>query len=256
MKRDERRQLILELLADQGAVEVEELAHRYAVSKMTVHRDLDELEQAGLLRKVRGGATIEAGMQFESDFRFRERQGHEEKELIARRAMELIEPGMTIMINDGSTAAALGEMLPEKRPLTVITNNAAIIDRLRQESGIKLIALGGEYSAKFNGYFGVLTEQSLENLRADIAFISSPAVSGSQAFHMDDDVIRSKRAMLKGSVKSCLLISHQRFGHVALHVLANLEEFDAVITDCSPGDEVFNELTQSGIHLTIAGKEE
>ena len=63
-------------------------------------------------------------------------------------------------------------------PLTVITNNAAIIDALKGEAGITLIAFGGIYSAKFNGFFGVVTEEALARLRADIAFISTPAVQG------------------------------------------------------------------------------
>src|SRR5690606_14481413 len=74
MKRDERRQAIMDQLIEARAVDLDDLATRFAVSKMTIHRDLDDLEQAGLLRKVRGGATIETGTQFESDFRIRELQ--------------------------------------------------------------------------------------------------------------------------------------------------------------------------------------
>ena len=104
------------------------MADRFTVSKMTIHRDLDDLEQAGVVRKIRGGATIDAGVRFESDFRIRERQGNEAKISMARCALELVEPGMTVMVNDGSMAAVLGEMLLQKRPLTLITNNAAIIE--------------------------------------------------------------------------------------------------------------------------------
>lgn len=252
MKRDERRQQIIDLLVELGSVDLEELSLRFGVSKMTIHRDLDELEAAGLLRKVRGGATIEAGMQFESDFRLRERQGNLAKEAMAAAALELVEPGMTVMVNDGSMAAVLGKQLVTKKPLTIITNNAAIMQALQGESGIDLIALGGQYSAKFNGYFGVLTEQCLTSLRADIAFLSSPAVSGSQVFHMDADVVRVKKAMLGAAVKKCLLVNHSRFDRVALHVLANLDDFDWVITDQPPAPEISQSLAASGISLTIA----
>jgi DeoR/GlpR family transcriptional regulator of sugar metabolism len=143
MKREERQQLIVNLLVEDKTVDVDDLAERFSVSKMTIHRDLDDLEQAGVLRKVRGGATIDAGTQFESDFRIRERQDGEAKVAMAQEALAIIEPGMTIMVNDGSMAAVLGEMLLRKRPLTVITNNAAIMERLKGENGITLIALGG-----------------------------------------------------------------------------------------------------------------
>lgn len=256
MKREDRKQAIMDLLVEQGAVDLDDLSDRFGVSKMTIHRDLDDLEQAGVLRKMRGGATIEAGNQFESDFRFRERQEAEAKERMAAAAFELIEPGMTVMINDGSMAAVLGAMLPKKRPLTVITNNAAIIEALKTESGMTLIALGGVFSAKFNGFFGVVTEDALSRLRADIAFISTPAVSGTLAFHMDDNVIRAKRAMIAASSRTCLLVNHHRFDRSALHVLADLSDFNLVITDDEPPAEARESLRRAGIALTVARTEQ
>lgn len=231
MKRDERRQAIIDSLVESRAVDLDDLAARFAVSKMTIHRDLDELEQAGVLRKVRGGATIDAGTQFESDFRFRELQEADVKRAIANAAAELVEPGMTVMINDGSMAAVLGEVLARKKPMTIITNNAAILERSKGEGGLTLIGLGGVYSSKFNAYFGIVTEEALSRLRADIAFISAPAVSGRVAYHMDETVVRTKRAMMASSRQNCLLINSRRFGHTALHVLADVTEFDTIISD-------------------------
>jgi len=149
-------------------------------------------------------------------------------------------------------AAVLGGMLLEKRPLTVITNNAVIVDELKGENGINLIALGGTYSAKFNAFFGILTEEALSHLSADIAFVSSPAVNGQLVYHMDEKVVRTKRAMTASAARTCLLVNHQRFGRPALHVMANLSDFDAIITDSSPGAAILDELEQAGIRLTIA----
>jgi DeoR/GlpR family transcriptional regulator of sugar metabolism len=219
---------------------------------MTVHRDLDELEQAGVLRKVRGGATIDAGTQFESDFRIRERQDHDAKQAITQLAADLVEPGMTVMVNDGSMAAVLGEALTSKRPLTVITNNAAVIERLKGESRITLIALGGVYSAKFNAFLGVVTEETLARLRADIAFISTPGVAAGRAYHMDDNVVRTKRGMMASSTRNYLLVNHERIGQTALHVLADLGEFDAVITNHRPDPSALRDIEETGVVLTIA----
>ena len=233
MKREERRQEIINLLVESRAVELDDVAARFGVSRMTVHRDFDDLERAGVLRKVRGGATIDAGTQFESDFRFRELQEAGVKRALAETAAGLVEPGMTVMINDGSMASVLGDVLAEKKPITVITNNAAIMERIRGVSGVTLIALGGVYSAKFNAYFGIVTEEALSRLRADIAFISAPAASGRLSYHMDEAVVRTKRAMMAASRQACLLVNSWRFGHTALHVLADLAEFDTVISDKS-----------------------
>lgn len=252
MKRDERRQQIMDLLVEQGAVELDALAERFAVSKMTIHRDLDDLEAEGLLRKIRGGATIEAGTQFESDFRFRERQGPDVKARMAQTALEFIEPGMTIMLNDGSTAAFVGTLLRNKRPLTVITNNDAVIETLKSEPGITVISLGGRYSSKYNAWVGRVTEDALAHLRADLAIISTPAVSGTQTFHMDDDIVRVKRRMMDGAQRAILLINHTRFDRTALHLLADLSEFEAIITDNTPTDEARDALTRAGMQLTLA----
>jgi DeoR/GlpR family transcriptional regulator of sugar metabolism len=252
MKRDERRQAIMDILVEDRAVDLDDLADRFAVSKMTIHRDLDDLEQAGLLRKVRGGATVEAGTQFESDFRIRELQDGSAKSRMAEAALTLVEPGMTVMINDGSMASLLGARLAGRAPLTVITNNAAVLEHLKDAPRITLIALGGVYSAKFNGYFGLLTEQALAQLRADIAFISTPAVAGLQAFHMDEPVVRAKRAMMAAAERRVLLVNHLRFGRSALHVLANLSDFDAIITDAPPEPEERAMFDRAGLALTIA----
>lgn len=252
VKRDDRRQAIMDLLAEARAVDLDDLAGRFAVSRMTIHRDLDDLEQAGLLRKVRGGATIEAGTQFESDYRIRALQDADAKTRMARAALDLVEPGMTVMVNDGSMAALFGASLTARAPLTVITNNAAVIEPLKEAPRITLIALGGIFNAKFNGFFGLLTETALHKLRADIAFISAPAVAGMQAFHMDDAVIRTKRAMMRAAERSVLLVNHRRFGRSALHALADLAEFHAIITDAPPAPEDRAALDRAGISLTIA----
>ena len=260
MKRDERRQAIIDILVETRAVDLDDLALRFDVSKMTIHRDLDELEQAGVLRKVRGGATIEAGTRFESDFRFRELQEADVKRAMAEAAAALVEPGMTVLINDGSMAAVLGDVLARdpvrRKPVTIITNNAAILERNKAESGVTLIGLGGVYSPKFNAYFGIVTEEALPRLRADIAFISAPAVSGALAYHMDEAVVRTKRAMMASSRQSCLMINSRRFGHTALHVLADLNEFDTVLSDRSLPYETAAELDSGKTKVRIATKED
>ena len=249
---EDRRQFIMDLLVEHRAVDIDDLAQRFGVSKMTIHRDLDELEQGGVLRKVRGGATADAGNQFESDFRIRARQDADAKKRMATEALKLIEPGMTVMINDGSMSAVLGSMLSQKRPLTVITNNQAIISALLGEVGITLLVLGGIYSAKFNAYCGVVTEETLQRLRADVAFISAPAVSGLQAFHMDDNIVRAKQAMMQAATRKCLLVNHSRFNRTALHVLSDLKSFDWIITDSEPDNNVSEELKSAGLTLTVA----
>lgn len=252
MKVDARREQIIALLMEQGTVLLDDLAARFGVSKMTIHRDLDDLEAASMLRRVRGGASVESSTQFESDYRFRERRDTAEKRRIAQAAAHLIEPGMTVFINDGSTAGLLAGFATRTRPLTVITNNMAAMEALANATGVTLLGLGGVHSRKFNGFFGIVTEESLAWLRADIAFISTPAISGLTCYHMDQDVVRSKRLMISGSTKAYLLADHRKFGRSALHRLAAINEFEAVITGEALPEPDASQFEQAGIDVIIA----
>ena len=256
MKREDRRRAIVTALIESRVIGLDDLAERFAVSKMTIHRDLDDLEREGVLRKVRGGATIEPGTQFESDFRIRARQEGDVKVAIAREALALVEPGMTVMVNDGSMALVFGEMLLEKRPLTVITNNAALMERLKGESGIGLVALGGVYSDRFNAYFGLLTETAIGVLKADIAFVSAPAADNDAAYHMDESVVRTKRAMLAASAHPCLMINGRRMGHTALYRLADLAEFRTIVSDRPLPPAIQARLEEAGTTVRIAYEED
>lgn len=230
MKREERRQAIMDLLVQLGAVDLDDLAQRFDVSKMTIHRDLDDLENLGLLRKIRGGATIESGTQFEADYRYRALQNVDVKRAVADKAASLIEPGMTVLINDGTTAGLMADAIVNMRPLTVITNNLAAINTLTDVQGVNLIALGGTYSRKFNGFFGMMTEESLSRLQVDLAFLSTPAVNGLTCYHMDESVTRCKRAMIDAGAKVVLLADGKKFGRTALHQLSDMTAFDTVVT--------------------------
>lgn len=256
MKPEDRKQEIVELLIGSGSVGLDDLAARFGVSRMTIHRDLDDLETAGLLRKVRGGATIEASSQFESDFRYRERQATDEKRRIAHRAIALIEPGQSVLLDDSSTAGAMAAHLPDKRPMTVITNNLQAIGTLAGAPGIALIALGGSYSKKFHGFFGLVTEQALRGLRADLAFVSTSAIHDTAAYHQDQEVVQTKRLMIAGASRRYLLVDREKFGRTALHFLSDLGAFDAVITGAPPESAARRPLADAGVELIIAEGEE
>ena len=125
--RDRREQIRLRV-ADEGFVRIEALAEAFGVSLMTIHRDLDELQTQGWLRKVRGGATAQPSSLYHGDVRHRAQTMVKAKEELARCAVELVEPGQSIMIDESTTGLAVARLLPSRAPLTVITNFLAIIN--------------------------------------------------------------------------------------------------------------------------------
>ncbi|WP_435106499.1 DeoR/GlpR family DNA-binding transcription regulator [Arhodomonas sp. AD133] len=248
---EERRSRVMETLMRVGSVQVDELAERFDVSRMTIHRDLDTLAKQGLLRKVRGGASAQRSVLFESNYHFRRTQALESKRQLARAALQRVEPGMAVILDASTTCAEVAEVLPEAAPLTVITNAHAILERLRQENGIDLICVGGTYSETFDAFLGVVTENALHSLRADVLFLSTSAVYGLTGYHQDEQVIRANRAMMEAADRRILLVDHTKFGKSALNRFADLTEFDEVLTDRQLDGGVRDELRDAEVPLQL-----
>lgn len=226
-----RRQQIAEYVMRHGSVAVTELAESFDISVMTVHRDLDDLEAHGMVRKYRGGATAQPSSVFESNIAYRLEANQREKEALARHLHQLIEPGMSVMLDDSTTALALARELGDVTPLTVVTNYLESIKLLCDVPGIRLLALGGEYHASHDSFLGVSCVDAIEAMSTDLAIVSTSAVSDRYAFHQEQEIVLVKRAMLRSAQRRVLAVDHTKLDRVALHRVAPLEEFDLIVVD-------------------------
>ena len=250
----ERQRSITEAVMQAGAVRIEDLAARFGISVMTVHRDLDELEGRGLLRKSRGVATALSSALVESSDVYRASRQLSEKESIARAALEFIEPGQAIMLDDSTTTLQLLPHLQTKKPLTVITNTLTIMEELRAANGITLLGLGGQYYNWCSAYMGRITTTTIANLRADLLVMSTSAISDDVAFHQTQETVDVKRAMFESSNRRILLADHTKFEQRALHAMVPLAEFDAVIVDAATDQPHVNRLRDKGVNVVVARK--
>jgi DeoR/GlpR family transcriptional regulator of sugar metabolism len=248
----ERRGRIAEYVLGRDWAAARDLAAMFDVSLMTIHRDLDELERMGVLRKMRGGATPQPSSLFESNVRYRLGKARGEKEAVARHALRLIEPGQAVLLDDASTTLALARLLPAVAPLTVITNFRHSMDALYGAPDIRLIALGGEYFPHHESFMGLICEGALATIRADIFFMSTSAVSDGVAWHQEPVTVSAKRAMLQAASKRVLLIDHDKLGKVALHQLAPLTAFDLVIVDAGIDERGREALREAHVRFEIA----
>ena len=254
---DERRQHILDRLMENGTVDVGSLSDALDVSRMTIHRDLDQLEEQNLLRKVRGGATIESSLLFESSYAYRSQKATAEKRAVAKAAAEeYLSPGQAVMIDDGTTTEPLAEFLPETAPHTVMTNAFHLMDRLRDARQVELISLGGTYNSNFESFLGLFCEQSIRAMRADVLFVSMSAIKGGVAFHQNQDAARVKRAMMEVAETTILLVDQSKFGRSGLIRLADLEEFDRVLIGGEVDAPVAENLEEKGIPFQIVTVED
>ncbi|GEB47777.1 MULTISPECIES: DeoR/GlpR family DNA-binding transcription regulator [Streptomyces] len=227
----DRRQLIAEQVVRHGTVSVAWLARTTGVSVMTVHRDLDALAGRGVLRRFRGGVSALPTSVFESSLDYRAGVRVAEKDALARAAAALVEPGMSVMLDDSSSALALARLLPGKVPLTVLTNARRVIDVLADCEEIRLIALGGEYSHTHDSFLGGACVESIEALSVDLVVVSTSAMNTRLTFHQEPDVVLVKRAMLASAARRVLLMDHSKIPRTALHRVCPVAGFEHVVVD-------------------------
>jgi DeoR/GlpR family transcriptional regulator of sugar metabolism len=253
-----RRNAVLELLLEQEKVTVRDLVDRFDVSAMTVHRDLDALEARGVLRKVRGGATMQPTAVYEGSLAFRLGEQRDAKEAIARQAARRVTPGSSVVLDDSTTALAMLPHLALITQLTLVTNFVSIVEELSQstDNSVTLIAIGGAYNHKYHAFGGVLAERALADLRVDLCFVSVAAIDIPRAgtFHQEADQAVIKRAMTEIADESVLLADATKFSKRALHRVVDIGRFDAAVVDEETGADDIAGLRSGGVAVEVASR--
>ncbi|MER5391358.1 DeoR/GlpR family DNA-binding transcription regulator [Saccharopolyspora sp. NPDC002686] len=224
-----RQQKIIDHVVAQGFASAAELSELTGVSLMTVHRDLDDLVTRGLLRKYHGGVSAQPSTVFESSSDFRLHTHTAEKEALARDALQFITPGMSVMLDDSTTALALARLLPDVGPLTVVSNYRQVQETLRDVPDIRLIGLGGEYSRTHDSYLGLPCQEMINAFSVDIVFLSTSAMNARLTFHQEQEIVLVKRAMLASATTKVLMMDASKVARSALHQFAPVSAFDHVL---------------------------
>ncbi|MFF0446770.1 DeoR/GlpR family DNA-binding transcription regulator [Streptomyces sp. NPDC004609] len=246
-----RRRLIADHVVEHGTATGADLAQLTGVSLMTVHRDLDDLERRGVLRRFRGGASALPSTVFESNLDYRLGVNTAEKNAIARAAAELVEPGMSVMLDDSTTVLAMAGLLADMAPLTVVTNARRVVDLFTDREGIRLIALGGEYSRTHDSFLGVPCVEAVEALSVDLVAVSTSALDSRMAYHQEQDVVLVKRAMLTSAARKVMLMDHTKLARTALHRVGPVSDLDHLIVDDGVGSDLLAKLRER-TQVTVA----
>ncbi|HXX21592.1 MAG TPA: DeoR/GlpR family DNA-binding transcription regulator [Terriglobia bacterium] len=230
MKPKQRQeQLLSQLHALQSELTVEDLAKRFAVSSLTIRRDLDQLETEGMILRTHGGCVLKTSV--ESAYHRRVALNFELKQAIGRAAAKEVRDGDVILINDGSTAFHLAPYLGHVEKLSVHTNSLAVIPILARFPGVRLYILGGEYDAEMRFIGGSITEQALEALQFDVVFLGADAVDArGNCLVSDPDDARLAEIMVRRGRRRILLADHTKVGANAHVVYGRLSDFDAWYT--------------------------
>lgn len=234
-----------------GAIPLDRLAERFGVSTMTIYRDLAELEEGGVLVRSRGMVTARATSLNETTVAFRLARNTEVKQALAIRAAQLVRSGQTIMLDDSSTVQGIVPAVAPKAPLTLITNAQAVAREAGGKQGMRLFMVGGRYRSSLDSFYGSSTIAVLGTLCADLCFLSITGIEDGRLYHPYEENIEVKRAMMRASAVTVLVVDSSKFGHRSTHLLGTVEDFDVVVVDDGIPERELAAIREADVRLEL-----
>ncbi|MFO7974914.1 MAG: DeoR/GlpR family DNA-binding transcription regulator [Candidatus Hydrogenedentota bacterium] len=225
-----RHAKILERLSVDGEATVQTLAESFGVSVMTIRRDLAQLEAGGELTRTHGGAVRSHPGLVEFAFKQKGEQYAKEKRAIAQEARQLIESGMTVTLDTGTTTLEVAKAIAGIPDLTVLTSSLAIASVLYGRPNISLVLAGGAVRTGSPDLSGWLTEENLKRFRVDVACIGADGVDQEGVFTTDVNVARVSQAMIASAHETVLVADHTKFEKPAFVCFASWSDIDCVVT--------------------------
>ena len=226
-----RHASILQRLAEEGEVLVEDLAPRFGVNTVTVRRDLAALERRGLIHRTHGGAILSRGGKIEFAFQTRGQARAAEKEAIGQVVADLLQPGLSVCLDTGTTTLAVARHLRRIPRLRVVTSSLVIAAVLYPCDNIELVILGGVVRKGSPDLFGMLTEENIRRFNLDVAVIGADAATHQGVFTTDVGISRVSQSMLAAAAKVILAIDSSKFEARAFVQFASWTDIDHVVTD-------------------------
>lgn len=234
-----RRRRVLERIAERGEMRIADLADEFDVSLMTMHRDLDELQNRRTIDKLRGVVRSLPAVTMESATRFREQQQMVEKEALAQAAVVEIVPGMTVMLDDSTTLFPLARLIAKTGGVTVVTNSVAIARLAGEDGRVDVVLAGGTYRDQFESCTGPQTIRTLSGIRADLLFASTTAVFEGNLYNPFQEYAEVKLTMFEAAQRRVLVLDHSKFGRTATFNCGHASAYDLLVTDAAtPASEL------------------
>lgn len=247
----ERRQLILERLRSDGRVVAAELSQALDVSIDTVRRDLRELAQGGLVRRVHGGAL--PAVAEARPYAIRREQATAAKEAIARRTESLLQDDQVILLDAGTTTLEVARHLRPELRATVITNSPAIALALAEHSHVEVAMLGGALAKEPRALVGAATVEGLRSIRADVLVLGVCSLHpeiGITVLELEESHV--KRAMVASAAEVIAVSAADKLGSAGPYVVAPIDELTHLVIDGPLGEDALKPYRRRGIEVLTA----
>ena len=244
----DRQHAIYMLALSRGSVDVADLARRYGVSTETIRRDLSDMQDRNLLRRVHGGAVPVERISHEPLLAARDVVNAEEKLRIATKAVEEVPERGSVIIDSGSTTQRLAEVFPVEREVHVVTNSLMTALTLSRRGLRQLTVLGGAVRTNTLAMVDDTSRSELQHMAIDVLFISCDGLSfqhGLTTPYREEHMI--KRAMIESARRVVAMVDQSKFGNVQMFGFAAFDEVDILVTDTRVEPEAAAALANRGM---------
>ncbi|WP_035512849.1 DeoR/GlpR family DNA-binding transcription regulator [Halalkalibacillus halophilus] len=254
---EERKNRILSDIEQHGRASVQDLVETFGVSESTIRRDLNEMEKEKLLKRTHGGAVSNDSVNFEPTMIERVDRFYQEKQKIARKAASYINNGDTILVDAGTTTLPLVEAIKILKELTVVTNSVVHAEALKNSPHIEVVVLGGRLRHETQALVGPITDQALDHLHVDKAFLGTNGIDLSGGLTTPNIIEAStKRKMIDQATEIYVLADNSKFGKVAFAKFGEISDLTGCITDGEVDLSFVEAFHQKNILLDIVSQQE
>ena len=231
---EERQNLILEELRENGKVRVKDLSAKFHVTPDLIRKDLSTLESLGKCKKIYGGAILNRLNIHLEDANSRKNINVKKKQSLAHLAYDLIKENMIVFLDISTTNIELAKLLVLKpiRNITIVTNMLDVLQILTSSS-MHTICVGGEFDYAHNGFVGNMCDEFLSRFHFDLAFLGVVGVNLQQdcvMTYMPDDG-QTKRMVLKHTKQAYMLAESDKLYQSGNYTYAKVKDFYGMITE-------------------------
>lgn len=262
MYSEQRKAEIIQLIEQNGSINVNALAERFETSRETIRRDLSDLERQGVLKRTHGGAVLEtqgaaASPPVEFPVGIRGIQRVEEKNRICRKAASFVREGDTLFVDNSSTLLYLPKYIPADMQITILTNSINFLLEVSKVSHYNwlLICLGGIFKSSNLSVHGAGTLKSAEEYYPSKTFFSCAGISRhNKVADSSLHEIEAKRMMIERAQETFLLADHTKFEKAGQMFLCELSAVNCIVTDpaTEEGAADLSHLRQAGVNLVVS----
>ena len=249
----QRRQLIQEYLAAHKIASIADLSSVLETSEATIRRDLEWLENEGLLERTYGGAILSQRYNLESAYEQRATSFPAEKRLIGEHAASLIEDGDIVFINSGTTTAQIFHHIRKDAKITVFTNNTIAAFEIGDDIAYEIVLLGGTLNSKVNAVTGSFTVSNLSQIYADKTFVGVDGISlkfgCTVPTNAEAEIVRTMLARTRGMV--AVVTDHSKWGVVSNFEVAKMDQIHKLITDDGIDSGAYDALVSQSVDVVM-----